>query len=272
MQSAVVAPTQPAVDPITVVNSYIETANSGNYEKALAFYADDAVANLPIGLRVGKAQIAEWLAEDVKTTRTMSRDTKIEGPFVVNVGSVSLGRFKAAGIDAVEYRNEYIVTKDGKIRFFAPVVTLTPEQGKIMQAVGGPPPAQPSVNPIEVAKAYVEAANSGNFDKALAFFSDDSAALVVNGALLNSGREQIGAWLREDVKTTRGVYTGWQMSGATVVGVGTVSLDRFTKLGIDQVPFRAEFIVEKGKVRFFRPTVTLAPEQLAKVQAAAPKP
>ncbi len=268
------APTSqpPAVDPIAVVKAYVETANSGNYEKALAFYADDAVANLPIGLQVGKAQIAKWLAEDVKTTRATPRDIKIDGPLVVNTGSVSLARFKAAGIESVEYRNEYVITRDGKIRFFGPVVTLTPEQGKTMQAAGGPPPAQAMVNPVEVAKAYVEAANSGSYDKAVAYYADDAAALVMNGALLNSGKEQIGAWLREDVKTTRAQYKDWQMNGSTVVGVGTVSLDRFAKLGFDQVQFRAEFVIENGKLRFFRPLAILTPEQAAKVQAAAPKP
>ena len=266
------APAPSAVDPIAVVKAYVETANSGNYEKALAFFADDAVATLPIGLQVGKAQIGKWLTEDVKTTRATSRDVKIDGPLVVNTGSVTLARFKAAGIESVEYRNEYVITKDGKIRFFGPVVTLTPEQGKTMQAAGGPPPAPAMVNPIEVAKAYVEAANGGSYDKALAFYADDAAALVMNGALLNSGKEQIGAWLREDVKTTRAQYKDWQMSGNTVVGVGTVSLDRFAKLGFDQVQFRAEFIVVNGKLRFFRPLAILTPEQAATVQAAAPKP
>ncbi|HQX12088.1 MAG TPA: hypothetical protein PKY66_16865, partial [Thermoflexales bacterium] len=34
------APAPSAVDPIAVVKAYVETANSGNYEKALAFFAD----------------------------------------------------------------------------------------------------------------------------------------------------------------------------------------------------------------------------------------
>jgi hypothetical protein len=39
-------------------------------------------------------------------------------------------------------------------------------------------------------------------------------------------------------------------------------------LGIDQVQYRAEYVIEDGKIRFFYPRVILTPEQQAMVRAA----
>lgn len=269
--TAMPAPTQAALDPLAVAKAYVETANAGDFDKALAFYADDAIAHTGAGLFIGKAQIAKWLANDVKTTRANPRDWKMQGALVINTGTVTLERFTKAGIASVEYRNEYLVDKNGRIRFFGPVVTLTPEQQqKMREAQAGAPPAPvPSVNPIDVVKAYVEAANSGDFDKAYAFFADDSGAFVMNGALLLTNKQQIAdLWLTEDVKTTRATPKDWQVNGNLVISTGTVSLDRFKKIGVDPVEYRSQYVVESGKIRFFYPTLQFTPEQLTKVQAA----
>jgi ketosteroid isomerase-like protein len=263
-------PPQAAIDPTAIAKAYVEAANTGDLNQALAFYADDAIANTPIGVFIGKTQIAKWLANDVKTTRANPREWKMQGALVVNTGTVSLERFTKAGIAAVEYRNEYLIDKGGKIRFFAPVVTLTPEQQQKMReaSAGAPPAPVPAVNPLDVVKAYVEAANAGDFAKAFAFFADDSGALVMNGALLLSGKSQIADWLTEDVKTTRATPKDWQVNGNLVITTGTVSLERFKKLGIDAVEYRAHYVVENGKIRFFYPALQFTPEQLTKVQAA----
>lgn len=265
------APTQAALDPMAVAKQYVEMLNAGDFDKAFAFYADDAIANTPIGVFIGKAQIAKWLETDIKTTRPNPREWKMQGALVVNTGTVSLDRFTKAGIASVEYRTEYLVDKNGKIRFFGPVVTLTPEQQqKMREAQAGAPPAPaPSVNPIEVVKAYVEAANSGDLDKTLAFFADDSGAFVMNGTLLLTNKQQIAdLWLREDVKTTRAQLKESQLNGNVVIATGTVSLERFKKLGIDSIEYRAQYVVENGKIRFFYPTLLFTPEQAAKIQAA----
>ncbi len=258
------------MDPIAVVKAYVAAANSGELDKALAFYADDAIANTGVGLFIGKDQIGKWLANDVKTTHATPSDWKMQGPLVVNTGTVSLDRFTKAGIDAVQYRSEYLIDTTGKIRYFGPTVMLTPDQQQKMRAAqaGAPPAPTPSMNPIDVVKAYVEAANSGDFEKALAFYADDSGALVMNGALLLSGKNQISNWLQTDVKTTRATPADWQANGNVVINTGTVSLDRLKKLGIDSAQYRAQYVVDNGKIRFFYPSLQFTPDQLAKIQAA----
>lgn len=251
-------------DPIQTVKTYVDTANSGDLAKTLAFYADDAVVKNPLGVFVGKAAIAKWLAQDVQTTRAAPKTWEMKGPLVINTGVVALDRFAKAGVPYVDYRSEYIVSPDGKIRFFAPAPMPTPEQAAKVQ----PPDDRPMMNPIKVAQDYVKAANKGNINAAQAFFAPDAAALLVNGSRLLSGKDQIGAWLKDDVQTTRATPAEWQILGNTVVNTGTVSLTRFKNLGIDPVPYRAEYVIQDGKIRFFRPTVTLTPEQQAKMVAA----
>ena len=265
------APAQAAMDPVAVAKAYVDTANSGDFDKALALYADDAIANTGVGLFIGKDQIGKWLANDVKSTRATPSDWKMQGALVVNTGTVSLDRFTKAGIDAVQYRSEYLIDKTGKIRYFGPTVMLTPDQQQKMRAAqaGAPPVPTPSVNPIDVVKAYVEAANSGDFEKALAFYADDSGALVMNGARLLSGKNQISAWLKTDVQTTRATPADWQANGNVVINTGTVSLDRLKKLGIDSVQYRAQYVIDNGKIRFFYPSLQFTPDQLAKIQAAS---
>jgi ketosteroid isomerase-like protein len=252
-------------DPMQVAKNYVETANSGNFEKTLAFFADDAVVKNGLGVFVGKGEIAKWLEQDVKTTGAAPQTWEMKGPMVVNTGMVALDRFRKAGIPYVAYRSEYMVGPDGKIHFFAPVTLPTPEQ---VAKLGAPPAANPAVDPIKIAQEYVKAANTGNFDGAFAFYAPNAAALVVNGTRLLSSKDQIGAWLKEDVKTTRANPAGWQVIGNTVVNTGTVSLERFKKLGIDSVQYRSEYVIQDGKIRFFRPSVLLTPEQQAKVAAS----
>ncbi len=261
---------QVAIDPMAIAKAYVETANTGDLEKTLAFYADDAIVNVPIGLFIGKAEIARWLADDVKTTRAAPRDWKMQGALVVGTGTVSLDRFSKVGIGPVEYRDEYLIDQNGKIRYHGPLVTLTAEQQQKMREAqaGGAPAPMPGVNPIDVVKGYVDAANSGDLDKALAFYADDSGAFVVNSTLLLSGKTQVADWLKDDVKTTRATPQDWQANGNVVITTGTVSLERLKKLGVDPVKYRAQYIVENGKIRFFYPTLEFTPEQAAKIQAA----
>lgn len=262
------------VDPVAVVKAYVATANTGDFQKTLALYAEDAVIDSPRGLFTGKQEIATFLETDVKTTRATPESTSLQGPFVIDTGTVSIDRFMQAGLGPTKYRSEYLVGKDGKIRFFAPVPVLTPDQTARWQAAlaKAGKPAAPATNPIDVAKAYVEAANSGNFAQAISYYADDPAALVQNGNLLLVGKQQVANWLQTDVLTTRATPQDWQVQGNQVINTGTVSLARFKSLGIDPVQYRAVYIIQDGKIRFFRPTAILTPEQQAKVQAAQAAP
>ncbi len=134
-----------APNSIQVVKDYVTTANTGDFAKTLAFYADNAIVKNGLGLFVGKDQIAGWLKQDVQTTRATPQNFQMSGSTVVNTGTVSLARFKAMGIDPVQYRAEYIV-ENGKIRYFSPVVLLTPEQQAKAQAASAPA-AAPSTAP-----------------------------------------------------------------------------------------------------------------------------
>jgi ketosteroid isomerase-like protein len=243
-------------DPVSVVKAYVATENTGDFQKTLDFYAEDAVFNSPQGLLIGKQEIAKFLEQDVKTTRATPESTVVKGPFVIDTGTVSIARYQEAGLGLTKYRTEYIIDQDGKIRFFAPTSLLTPEQEakwRAELAKAGPRPTQ-AVDPIEVAKAYVQAANAGDFEKALSFYADSSAVLVQNGELLAVGKQQIADWLKSDVQITRATPQGWQLQGNMVINTGTV------------------YVIQDGKIRFFRPSSILTPEQQAKLQAAQATP
>jgi len=260
-------------DAISVVKAYMDTANTGDFNKTLAFYTDDAVVYNPLGVFVGKDEISKWLTNDVVTTRVQPASTQMKGNLVVVTGTVSLDRFQKAGIGDVAFTADYMV-KDGKIRFFAPTVQLTPDQQAKMKATQANAPATPTpaLNPEDCAKHYVDAANSGDFNQADSFYADDAAALVMNNTLLLSGKDQISNWLKNDVQTTRATPQDWQVNGNVVTNTGTVSLARFTQLGISQVQYQSIYVVENGQIRFFWPTLILTPEQQATLQAAQPTP
>ena len=114
--------------PDMVVKNYVETANSGDFDKTFAFYADDAVVKLPDGRTfAGKDEIAKWLQEDVKTTRSSPKDFTMSGDVVTVNGMVTLGRFEPLGINPIAY-DLTVVVKDGKIALFLPKLLFTPEQ------------------------------------------------------------------------------------------------------------------------------------------------
>ncbi len=104
-------------------------------------------------------------------------------------------------------------------------------------------------DPAAVVKAYITTANTGNFDATSVFYADN--AVVKNPLGLFVGKEQIDGWLKSDVQTTRAKPVGFQVNGNTVIVTGTVTLDRFVKLGIDPVAFRSEYLIEGGKIKYF---------------------
>jgi ketosteroid isomerase-like protein len=117
-----------ATSPDTIVKSYIETANTGDFDQAFAFYADDAVVKLNDGRTfTGKEEVGKWLHEDVKSTRSNPKDFSVSGDVVTVHGVVTLARFEPLGINPLAY-DLTVVVKDGKIALFIPKLLLTPEQ------------------------------------------------------------------------------------------------------------------------------------------------
>ena len=86
------------------------------------------------------------------------------------------------------------------------------------------------------------------------------------------GKEEVGTWLRQDVQTTRATPHEFQVTngGTTVINTGMVSLARFQAVGIDQVAYRSEYLIEGDKIKYFSPTVMLTPEQQERVRAGTP--
>jgi ketosteroid isomerase-like protein len=258
-------PPPPPQELLSAASGYVDAANAGDYETAVALFADDAVVSTPIGMFVGKEAVSNWLAENVKDHHAESEEWHMEGPFLVNTGLVTLERFEQAGAGPVKYRSEYRINPDGKILWFAPRVMLSPEQQDIVRAAADSPP--PSLEEdIAIAKSYVETVNTGDFDSALAFFADD--AVVSNPLGLFVGKEAVAQWLAEDVKTTRAEHSEWIAYPPFVAGIGEVLLDRFEKMGIGKVNSIAEFQIEDGKIVLFHPRVMLTPEQARIVQEA----
>ena len=131
-----------ATSPDAIVKSYIETANTGDFDKTFAFYADDAVVQLPDGRTfTGKEEIAKWLQVDVKSTRSDPRDFSVSGDTVTVYGTVTLARFEPLGINPIEYEMT-VVVKNDKITSFMPKLKFTPEQqAKIAEAAQAAPTA-----------------------------------------------------------------------------------------------------------------------------------
>jgi len=121
--------------------------------------------------------------------------------------------------------------------------------------------------PDAIVKSYIETANSGDFDKAFAFYAND-AVVKLNDGRTFTGREEIGKWLQEDVKGTHSVPTDFNVSGDVVTVHGMVTLARFEPLGINPIAYDLTVVMKNGKIALFIPKLLLTPEQQAKIATA----
>jgi hypothetical protein len=114
--------------PEAVVKSYIETANTGDFDKTFAFYAGNAVVKLNDGRSfTGKEEIGKWLQDDVTSTQSVPKDFIVSGDVVTVTGMVTLARFEPLAINPIAYELT-VVVKNGRIALFMPKLLFTPEQ------------------------------------------------------------------------------------------------------------------------------------------------
>lgn len=188
---------------------------------------------------------------------------QVNGDMVIMTGTMSIGRLRHIGVDPVVFRTEYLL-EAGKLKFLGVQFALTSaQQAQVKQA------SPQAVPPAPVPQAYIDtigAATSANFAAALAAFADN--AVVRTSAGLWVGTPQITAWLKASTDS-RFTPVGYTLNGDTVIVTGSVSVAQVKQIGVDRVAFRAEFVFEAGKIRFFEPTLILTPEQQAQVAAAA---
>jgi ketosteroid isomerase-like protein len=120
-----------ATDPMTVVQAFNEASNSGDVERVLALFSDDAVIRTvppppPPSPEVstGKQQVREWFEPQMPNLHVESRNMRASGDTVTWDATVSGDLFRQMGIDSFDVMAEAVV-KGGKITSFT--VTQTPE-------------------------------------------------------------------------------------------------------------------------------------------------
>ena len=123
-------------------------------------------------------------------------------------------------------------------------------------------------DPEAIVKSYIEAANTGDFDKTFAFYAGN-AVVKLNDGRTFAGKEEIRKWLREDVQRTQSVPKDFSVSGDVVTVHGMVTLARFEPLGINPIAYDLTVVVRSGRIALFMPKLLFTPEQQAKIATAA---
>ena len=118
-------------DPMALVQGFNEASNSGDVERVLAFFSDDAtIRTVPPPqppapeIPTGKQQIREWFEPQMANLHVESRNMRAGGDSVTWDATVSGDLFRQMGIDSFDVTAEAVV-KGGKITSFT--VTQTPE-------------------------------------------------------------------------------------------------------------------------------------------------
>jgi LPXTG-motif cell wall-anchored protein len=131
--------------------------------------------------------------------------------------------------------------------------------------------AAQATDPESVIRALGAARNAGDAEGAAARFADDAALTVqppppgTSGVF--RGKDQIRALLQGDSVTHfHTEQVNFQVTGDKVTWDSTVTNDTLRKLGLASAVYRHDAVVQGGKIRSF--TATMAPDSLAKVQAA----
>ena len=124
--------TTPGIDQTAVIQSYIEAIRSGDLEKCMEFYADDAVLYFMTGVFRGKKSIEDWHRDRFKANFEI---VKVDGirskaDVVTLDASVTSSRLKTWKINRLGSRANFKMDQ-GKIREakFAPRIQNATDRG-----------------------------------------------------------------------------------------------------------------------------------------------
>jgi ketosteroid isomerase-like protein len=131
--------------------------------------------------------------------------------------------------------------------------------------------ATEATDPMAVVQAFNDASNSGDIERVLAFFTDDSIIRTVPPPPppdpgVYTGKQEIRAWFEPQMPNLHVEPSNFNASGDTVTWDAIVSGAPFQQMGIDSFDVTASATVQGGKVTFF--TVTQTPEAVSKFQKA----
>lgn len=120
-----------------------------------------------------------------------------------------------------------------------------------------------------VLKARETALVGRAFDTILTLFADDAIVVTSSGRLL-IGKEQIRAWVQDQVDRQQREEAGLrQMHGNKLSWPGKVYRDDWQKLGVSPLDVTQDAIIQGGKIKFFSTTFT--PESWVRLDAARKK-
>lgn len=106
-------------------------------------------------------------------------------------------------------------------------------------------------------------------DAILTLFADDAIVVTSSGRLL-IGKEQIRAWVQDQVDRQQREEAGLrQMHGNKLSWAGKVYRDDWQKLGISPLDVTQDAIIQGGKIKFFSTTFT--PDSWMRLEAARKK-
>jgi ketosteroid isomerase-like protein len=130
---------------------------------------------------------------------------------------------------------------------------------------------QGPTDPSDVIRAYVEAANAGDVEAALACWADDATYTVVPAAFTGqsvfTGKAQIRSLLEAFVaQHSRTEIMDLHVDGARVTAQARSGVDSVRRLGINALEATAEAIVRDGKIQ--SATYTFSPEAAALLATA----
>ena len=125
-------------EAVALVNALNDACNADDVERALAFFADDAVVKTlpppPSGQAIwtGTQQVRAWLQWQAdEHFHVASRNIQVTGNTVTWDSTVALDTFRRIGLDGVEVAVEAVV-QDGKITSFTG--TLSPASQRKVEA------------------------------------------------------------------------------------------------------------------------------------------